>query len=197
MDHETAVANREISPRVAASFQQVFGLDDRPETLGEWAEATASTLDDADVTLGVEEMCLTDESPHEARVGDEVEHFACVLDTLLLPFLRDEPGAVEVRSRSPVSEAVVEATVSAEDISVSPDGAVMSFGVTADPDPPAAATDALYEYGYANFCPYIRAFADEAEYEEWAADTPDAATMALPLTEGFELARRLARRLSA
>lgn len=138
-------------------------------------------------------MCTSDESRHEARTDGESRHFQCVLDTLLLPFVVD--GEVKARSRSPVSEAVVEIEASQQDVRVDPDDAVMSLGVAVDAAPPQDVSDALPEYGYGALCPYVNAFPDRAEYDRWAESADDAVTMALPLTEGFALADGLLQRL--
>lgn len=182
--------DREIPPDVADTFQTALGLDEPPKTIGEWVAATTQLLDDVGITVGLEDMCTTDTSRHEARFDNEVRHFHCVLDTLLVPFVLDEPTTVDIRSRSPVSDTIIELSVTREDVSVDPESAVMSFGVAADVGPPddLEASPAL---AYERFCPYINAFIDEGEYDEWAAATLDAVTMSLPLTEGFALAQTL------
>lgn len=182
--------DREIPPDVADTFRVALGLDEPPKTIGEWAAATTRLFGDVGITVGLEDMCTTDTSKHEARFNNEVRHFHCVLDTLLVPFVLDEPTTVDIRSRSPVSGAIIELSVTREDISVDPESAVMSFGVAADVGPPddLEASPAL---AYERFCPYINAFIDETEYGEWAAATPEAVTMGLPLTDGFVIAQTL------
>ncbi|NHN46640.1 alkylmercury lyase [Halostella sp. JP-L12] len=192
----TAIDDREIDPEVAERFRVAFGFDEAPETFGEFADATADSLAEVNGALGVDHLCLAETSRHEARVGDETYHFACVLDALLLPFvLEGDATTVDVRSESPASDAVVAMTVSREGVSADPESAVVSFGIEADPSPPADRADA-FEYGYRAFCPYVNAFPDEAAYEEWAAATPDAATTPLRAAKAFALAKALAQRLS-
>lgn len=180
---------------VATTFEAALGLESRPETVGDWIDATARRLDAAGISFGVEEMCLTDASPHSARIDGQTRHFACVLDTLLLPFVLDEPDEVVVRTHSPVSETVIDVTVTREGITVAPDDAVMSFGIAGDTDSPED-RDGVLANGTVQFCPYIDAFADDAEYERWADETDEAVTMMLPLEDGFALASALGDRLT-
>ena len=66
----------------------------------------------------------------------------------------------------------------------------MSFGVATDAEIP---TDGAIEpvLPYTHLCPYINTFVSQAEYEQWASETPDVATMVLSLADGFELAQIL------
>lgn len=192
----TTIDDRELPPGVADAFRAALELPEPPATLGDWADAVADRLAAADITVGPEELCTTSSSPHEARVGEDRWHFRCVFDALLLPFVVEPSEAVEVRSRSPASGAVVEARVTTEDVSVDPASAVVSLGVTTDLDA-AGDLDVHPVLAYERFCPYINAFADEDGFDEWAAETPDAEATAVPLTEGFVLAGRLAGRVTA
>lgn len=195
---DAAIENRELPPDVAEAFRIALDADEPPDTIGDWLDDASRHLEDAgaDPSFGDEELCLADSTRHEARIGEAVEHFQCVLDPLLLPFVLEDATDIEVRSESPVSDAVVTIDVTRDDLSVDPGDAVVSFGVAADVDPPGDDQDAL-AYGYAAFCPYINAFADREEYEEWADETPAAATMALSVADAHALAGRLGRRLTA
>lgn len=192
-DHST-IDEREMPSRVAEQFAVALGLEQQPDTLGDWVDGTAKRLEAAGITFGVDEMCLTDSSPHRAQTDGETRYFACVLDALLLPFLLDDFREVEVRTKSPVSDSATEVRVSETDIVVEPSGAVMSFGIAGDTTPPDS-RDGVLGFGTAQFCPYINAFVDEAEYDRWAEETPEAVTMPLPLEDGFELASALRSKL--
>lgn len=197
MGHTTdaRIDDRELPPAVAENFRIALGLDDPPTSLGDWVDAAARHFVDAGVSLDVEVLCLTESSRHEARVGDETYHFACVLDGLVLPFVLDGADDVFVASRSPESDAEVAFDVTENGVSSDPEGAVLSFGVASDV-PSSEERDDVLAAGYVIACPYINAFPDEAEYEAWAASTPDAETMALSPEEGFAVARRLTEGLA-
>ena len=124
-----SVHDYDIPPELADKIQIAFGLNEPPATLGDWVDATANLLDDADITVGFEDMCTADASRHEAQIGGEAHHFHCVLDTLLLPFVVEDQSTFDVRSRSPVSDTIVTLTVSSDTVEVTPTEAVMSFGV--------------------------------------------------------------------
>lgn len=185
-----SIEDYDIPPELADKFQTAFGLTEPPATIGDGFYATSHLLDDADITVGFEDMCTADESRHEARIDSEIQHFHCVLDTLLLPFVVENQSTFDVRSHSPVSDEIIELTVSGDTVKVTPTEAVMSFGVATDVDIPA---DNVLKpkVAYTRLCPYINAFSSQGEYEEWASNTPEAVTMALSLSDGFELAQIL------
>lgn len=183
-----------VPPELANTIKVMFELEESPTTLDDWVIATSDLLDDSAFSLGLEDMCTTEESRHVAQIGGETQHFHCVLDTLLLPFLLPEESPVAVRSRSPISDEVVELRVSRETIDATPPDAVMSFGVAYGlevPDP----NDIEPELAYQSICPYINAFASRTEYDQWASATHEASTMVLSFQEGLELARALAKPL--
>lgn len=193
-DHHTAIDDRPMARHVAEQFATALDLAYRPETLGEWVDLTATRLDRAGVSVGPAEMCLTDTSPHRARMGEETQYFSCVLDTLLVPFVLERSVPIEIRTRSPVSERRIDVEVSEGAVRIQPARAVMSVGIAADTPPPGERGGLLADLTGA-VCPYIEAFANRSEYEEWAEETPDAVTMALPVADGFALASALGREL--
>ncbi|QIO25273.1 organomercurial lyase [Haloarcula sp. JP-L23] len=135
----------------------------------------------------METLCTTETSRHEAIIDGEPLYFHCVLDALVVPFLREADDPVTIRSESPASGTVVEIQAGQDSLTVEPPDAVMSFGVAADVEAPAA-DDVDLSLGYEWFCPYTNAFPTDAEYEEWAAKT-DAVTMAIPMDVAHQLAR--------
>lgn len=194
MATDSAVDDRPIPDELAEQIRRAYGLDDPPATLGEWTDATAQLLEDGGFEFGIEAMCTGEDTRHAAWIDGEPQGFHCVLDTLLLPFAAAGQSRFDVRSESPVSDAVVEFTVTPDGVDDSPPEAVMSFGVERDATVP---TDDELDpaVAYTRFCPYVNAFPGEAEYEAWARRTPEAATMSFPLSTGFELARLLAQSL--
>ena len=189
MTNSPSIANaeREIPPQVADMLQVAFDFNDPPATLGEWAADITQLPEEKDMEVGLEAMCTAESPRHSGRIGDEMQHFHCVLDTLLLPFVVETQQEFAIESRSPISDEVIEIHVSRDSIGVVPDDAYMSFGIERGVELPAD-DDISPAYAYNHLCPYINAFLSRAEYEEWAADNPDAVTMGFPLTDGFELA---------
>lgn len=166
-----------IPPLLGRRLQAVYGLADAPTSLGEiLGAAGACALDALDL------CCTEGSSRHIVRAGDETWHTHCVLDALLLPFLLGK--TVEVSSASPLTGTAVTARVSEEGIATAFAEAVVSFGVAREGE---GSIQALV-------CPYINAFPSQDEYERWTKATPQAITLALPLTEAFEAARDIARR---
>ena len=188
--HEHTLEARVLPSSLSEQFQISLGFDRRPETLAEWADATAELLDDAYVPEDPEDLCLTESSRHEARLDSETLYLQCFFDTLLVPFVVDGTPEVQIRSRSPVSDTLVTGTVTPDEVSIEPDGAVMAFGAATDVVS-AAYLDVPATLAYRRFCPYIEAFPDEAAYERWDEATESGVTMPLELAEGLALARRL------
>lgn len=188
--------NRGLPPALAERFATVLDLDDPPATLDEWAEATADRLDAAGVSVGVDKLCTTTESRHEARIGDERWQFRCVLDALLTPFVLDDAEPVEVRSEGPASGEVVEIEAGTDHVSVAPTSAIVSLGLAVDVEPPGAVTETVTAYGHGTFCPYVNAFPDEAAYKEWDEATPEAVTMPVPVEAAHRLAQRFGDQLA-
>lgn len=192
-DRSVSLEDKDVPPDLSASVNAAFDPDESPTTLEDVVTLLTAFLDDSDCSVGFDNLCTASTSRHEARIDGEPRYFHCVLDTLLLPFVRPEETPVEVRSASPQSEAVVELTVSRDDLEVWPPGAVMSFGVADELDvPDAAAVDPTT--AYTSLCPYVNAFPSRAMYERWDGTTPEATTMPVSFPTGLELARQLAGR---
>jgi hypothetical protein len=138
--------------------------------------------------IDVESLCHADDgTPHRGTMDGDTYHFQCFYDAVALSALADEP--VDVRTESP-GGTVIEAHADGDELDVSPDGAVFSFGVATDATPPADGEPTLGAV-YGAICPYVRAFPDRAAYEHWAETVP-AATVGLPLAGGTEIAAALA-----
>lgn len=183
---DESIDGRALPPDLAAKFGTAFGLATPPSTFQELVDALASGVGEAGIDVDVEALCVTEDSAHVAVADGEAYHFACVMDTFLLPALL-EVDRVAVTSESPVGEEAVEMTVTPDGVTASPPEAVVSFGVHRDVDPPQG--DAFDpEAAYARVCPYISAFPSRAAYERWAEATPEAVTIGLPIDRGFELA---------
>ena len=151
------------------------------ETIAEWLAAVRR------LTGGSDNLCHADgETPHRGWMEGETYHFQCFYDAVALAALADEP--VEVRTESPAG-AEIEAHATAEELRVTPEGAVFSFGVERDVAPPDGDPTVADVYGAVS--PYVRAFPDRAAYERWTEEVP-AATVGLPLADATEIAAALA-----
>ncbi|WP_255681802.1 organomercurial lyase [Natrinema sp. SYSU A 869] len=107
-------------------------------------------------------------------------------DAVLLSAFAERP--VAIRTESPDGTILEARAVGTTVSTVSPDGAVVSFGVddtVAPPDGEPSHADI-----YTAVCPYVRAFPGHEAYERWA-DTVPAATVAMPLAGTTEIAAAL------
>lgn len=179
-----------LPPHVGARLAALYGRDRRFATADEWAAAVRETSRAAlDRTPTVEDLCYADDGRHAIEVGEETHSFVCVLDPLVVPFIRSEPATVH--STTPIEDATVTFDVGTDGLSVDPDGAVVSLGVARDVDGDEPMTP---ERVYRETCPYVHAFESPAEYEAWA-DGVDAATTSVPAATGVAIARGLATTL--
>lgn len=178
--------DRPLPPEIADNLQSLFGTDDHPETLSAWADMLAAAFGE-DWPPAVADLCHDEEGRHRAETEGETYRFVCVLDAVMLPFLTDN-SAVTVHSGGPETGQTVVSHVSQSGIETDPEEAVLSFGVA----PVAPETEPTPRLTYESLCPYVHAFPEESAYERWAEET-DAPTIGLPLSEGFGLARALAR----
>jgi len=103
------------------------------------------------------------------------------MDAIMLPGLIR--GPVEVRSRCPHCGEPIEVRVSDGHLFSSHPRAVMSLGLRRDGEGPVQAV----------VCPYINLFPSADHYEAWAAATPEAETIAMPLAAGFAMGSDLVR----
>ncbi len=183
------LADLALPPHVGARLATVTGSDGRIETGAAWVDAMQATVDpDVDGQVTESDLCHAADGAHTVRLGDETASFVCVIDPLMVPFLRQTPGTVT--SQAPVAGETVEISVGPDDATASPPEAILSLGVARDPVDATPSAEHLYDA----VCPYVHAFTTVAEYEEWAA-TVDAATTSLPVATGVALARELAHAL--
>lgn len=188
-DDHPSILDRTIPADVAERLQTAFGLEARPDTLGEWTDRTARRLNAADWTLTPADLCRVEEGAVRAVAGNEEFAFRCIFDAFLLPHLHRPETRIDVRAETPVHSRPIALTIDRGSATADPTEAVMSIGTTAAVLPPEAGSS--FELAYASFCPYINPFVDVAEYERWAATTPEARTMSVPLESGPAIAAGL------
>lgn len=179
----------EIPEAVGTRLQAALGLEDRPRTLTEWGTAMGEVVGRDGIDAGLDALCTTDQSPHRAEFDGTTEHFLCVQDAFIVPYVVGDVETVEVTTVSPVSGQRIEVTVTGGEVETDPQDAVMSVGVAADVSAPAADPERP-EIAYGKVCPYGHAFPTRSEYERWA-ETVDAVTMEAPLEDAVRLARAI------
>lgn len=155
-------------------------------TLGEWVTVVREQTGGGSMSL--EALCHSDESTgHWGEMNGERYHFTCFYDAVIMAAIAEEP--VNIRTESPGGEVIEARSLAGRDLSVTPESAVFSFGISTDvvtgDDGPTL------QDGYEAVCPYVKAFTNREDYEEWA-ETVDAATVAMPLGGATEIASALA-----
>lgn len=188
-DATDAIDDEPLPPELGAKFQTAFGMEEAPDTFGEWIEGLAAGATEAGLEVELEALCVAEDTGHVAEVGGERHHFHCVLDTFLLPALLDEER-IGVTSTDPLDAETVELTVTEEGVTATPPDAVVSFGVARDVEPPQGESFDP-EAAYARVCPYINAFPSREAYERWDEQVEEAVTVGLPIQRGFDLAALL------
>jgi len=174
-----------LPPELQSALGQFVGRDS-VATLGEWVEEVRRQTGGGSMDL--EALCHSEESTgHWGEMAGERYHFVCFYDAVIMAAIADEP--VDIHTESP-DGAVIEAhSLGGSGLSVTPESAVFSFGistemVTGDDGP-------TLQDGYQAVCPYVKAFPNREAYDAWA-ETVDAATVAMPLAGATEIASALA-----
>ncbi len=155
----------DLDDELATHVQRAFDMDETPETYRDlWAaiERTFGAVLDRDLSLA--DLCTTERSPHWAAVGDRRQHYQCVTDAYMVGAVIAEP--VTARTVCPVSGTELAVEFDGEGGVTAPAGAVLAFGVRRDVEPPDGPVTPEAMYG--RVCPYNKAFASRAAFEEWA-----------------------------
>lgn len=172
----------QLPPDIRSALGRFLGVES-VDTLGAWARAVRHRVDGE--AIGIDELCITDErTPHWGIIDGERYYFACFYDAVILAAIRDRP--VDVRTESPEGTPIEARAVGSDELAVTPEEAVFSFGID-DRIEPSPEEGPTLEEGYAAICPYVRAFPGTNAYRRWAETVP-AATVALPLSGTTELA---------
>lgn len=182
-----SVLTSELPEEVSSALGRFLGTES-VTTLGGWVAAVRHHTDGHTIT--VEDLCVrASETAHWGEVDGEQYYFSCFYDAVILAAMRDEP--VDIQTKSPNGAVIRAQAVGTDELSVTPEKAVFSFGIDSEVPRPAAAVPRL-EDGYAAICPYVNAFHHRAAYEAWDASV-DAATVVMPLAGATELAAALVR----
>lgn len=184
---ETTSLDSELPPDLQSPLRQFLGSGS-VETLGDWAAEVRRRTGGG--SISIEELCLTSEqTDHWGTVDGDRYYFRCFYDAIILAALADCP--VDIRTESPSGSVIEAHAVGADDLTVTPEDAVFSFGIENSVEPPTNDGPTL-EQGYALICPYVKAFPNTEAYRQWSRRV-SASTVALPLSGATELAAELVR----
>lgn len=194
MTTKSKIDSKEVPAELAEAFRRAGGLDERPETFGEGYEVFTELLDEGGVTITLEDMYQSERTRHGVHARDTIEYVPCVMDAMIVALLLDT-DPVKIHSEPPEGDETVRFQVTDEEIAVTPEDAVVSFGLgleeSADPD-----LDSLDESlndpntPIPTTCSVINAFPNPAAYERWSANVTDAAVMELTVQELFDLSKQ-------
>lgn len=184
----------EFPADIGEGFQTLYGTDEPIPDAEAWI---AATREGVEVVRGraptTDDLCASADGDHafEPADGGESQRYVCVIDPIAYPFIVDEPGTV--RSTTQVREETITIDVTEDGVDVSHPDAVVSIGVA---DGVESVEDVTPEVVYRQVCGFIHVFADEAEYETWAAEA-DGATTSVPVERGIGLGKAIADALFA
>ena len=183
-DQSTTDAPVELPSDFAEHMAIISDLEAPPATLEEWWGGFDQYSEEG-ITIRLADLYSETPTRHEVRVDGRIRYTHCALDALEAAIIEDQ-SPVTVRSIDPVTGTPVMITISDESVEVSPEGALICFGSTIDPeDVKAAGSLAAWSVQddksevKASVCQYTNTFESEATYEEWASQT-ESVTAPLP-----------------
>lgn len=181
---DTSVLDTELPRELRLALGRFLGSES-VDTLEEWATEVRQHVGGS---ISIEELCLTSEqTDHWGTVNGDRYYFACFYDAVILAALSEQ--LVDIYTVSPDGDSIEAQAIGSNELTVSPEEAVFSFGIERTVDPPSG-DGPILEHGYASICPYIKAFPDIEAYERWARRVP-AVSIAMPLRGATELATEL------
>lgn len=187
---EMRLADLRLPPHVGARLSTLFGRSEPIIEGDEWVGAMHAAIETECERAPTEaDLCHASDGNHAVVIDGKRESFVCVLDPLIVPFLRAEPGRIE--STTPEDGRAVTIEVTSEGVTVTPEETVVSLGVSHHV---AADEQPTPETVYRQVCGYVHAFASPAEYERWATGV-DAATTTVSAETGVAVARELSTAL--
>jgi hypothetical protein len=178
-----------LPPHVGTHLAALFDRETPITTGAEWVETMRTTFEQQGGQAPTEaDLCHVEDGRHTVEIDGERRSFVCVLDPMIVPFLREEPARIE--STTPGTDATVSVSVDATGVTTSPTEAVISLGVARDLETTTPSPETVY----GQVCEYVHAFPSPGAYERWA-DEVDAATTSVPAETGIAVARELATAL--
>lgn len=187
----------ELSSDLAEAFRLAGGLDERPQTLAEGFSAIEDRMNETGLTVSLEDMYQSKPTRHAVHLRDTVKHVPCVMDALIVA-LRSDTDPVDIYSDSPADGETIHFRVTGNELTVSPESAVVSFGLGLEESADAAfdsVKDKLNdpESSIPTVCSVINAFPDSEAYDRWAAGVTDAAVIELSVERLFSMSRQTER----
>lgn len=187
----------ELPLDLAEAFRRAGGMVERPQTLNEGFSAVTDRLNEAGVTVTLEDMYQSELTRHAVHVGETVKHVPCVMDALIVALLHDT-DPVEIYSESPTGDETIHFHVTGDEVTVTPTSTVVSFGIgleeSTNPDLDSI-RDKLNDpdTSIPTTCSVINAFPNSVAYEHWAEDVSEAAVMELDVETLFSLSQEAVR----
>lgn len=191
---EPEIERIKLPTDVAEAFSRIDNRADPPETLHEAFAAVDELLAHG---ARVDDMYRAEPTRHAVHLGETVEHVSCVLDAMIVALARNS-RPIEIQSEPPGGGEPVQFQITAEEIQVTPESAVASFGIAnEDITDPSVFTEPIDEAVPLPSCSVINAFPDSATYDQWAGDISHAVVMELTIAELVAIAQRAAAHFEA
>ena len=168
----------DLPPDFADHIAAVSNLKTPPETMGDYWARFAEQLAASDQTIEPEDLYTEEPTRHEVRVNGRIRYSPCVLDALGAAVMETQ-NPVTVRSVDPVTRTPVTFTVDDGTVEVTPEDAVITFGIAESIPDLEASDESIFSWILQEdtptvtdaFCQYINAFESADAYEQWAAET--------------------------
>lgn len=187
----------ELPPDVAEVFRQVGNRDTPPETLQDGFTIIDDVLDEEEIRIELDDLYQAEPTRHAVYIDDTIEYVPCVMDAMIVA-LSLETRPIEIQSQPPSGGEPVQFLVTDEDITVTPESAVVSFGIAyeeADNSDLSEVNKLLNEEPtIPTTCSLINAFPNSKTYKRWAVIVSNGAVMELSVEELIVAARQTAQR---
>lgn len=176
-DSATNDGRTKLPTDFAEHVAKISDLDTIPTTLEEWWTAVGDQYSANNLTVGLEDLYSPAPTRHEVQVNGRVRYANCAMDAIMAAII-EEQDTVTVRSIDPVAATPATITVSDDNVEVTPNDALICFGMDLDPAN-VEAVDSLAEWSVQDdkdeirdsVCQYTNAFESEETYEQWDAVT--------------------------
>lgn len=182
-----------LPTKLAEAFHYLDDRDTHPETLQEGFRIIKETFDAADIDVLPEDMYQGEPTRHEVTIDESVEYVPCVLDALIVALSLEE-RPIRILSEPPNGGEPVRFLVAQDEITVTPERAVISFGMgfqeAADVDPKIVKEKLSEKSATPTSCTLTNAFPNSETYARWADDVSGVAVMELDVEEVVAIAQQ-------